>query len=157
MFKRNAGFTLVEMVAVVAMVGLLASISLPVLSIAKKRNQEIELRGALRTIRNALDDYKAASDTGKVEKNAHATGYPAQLALLVDGVPDITTPDRRLRFFLRRLPRDPFADPLLPAELTWGLRSSQSPHDAPEAGLDVFDVYSLSSDKALDGTRYSQW
>ena len=61
------------------------------------------------------------------------------------------------RYFLRRLPRDPFADPELPAEVTWNLRASDSPADAPMPGKDVFDVYSRAAGVALDGTRYRNW
>ena len=61
-------------------------------------------------------------------------------------------------YFLRRIPRDPFfPDPRVPAELTWGLRSSDSPPDRPAPGKDVFDVYSLSPRRAIDGSYYRTW
>jgi general secretion pathway protein G len=60
-------------------------------------------------------------------------------------------------YFLRRLPRDPFADPLLPAGKTWGLRSYASPPDSPSPGQDVFDVYSLTEGEGMDGLPYRQW
>ncbi|OYU92424.1 MAG: general secretion pathway protein GspG, partial [Burkholderiales bacterium PBB5] len=55
------------------------------------------------------------------------------------------------------LPRDPFADPALPAADTWGQRASDSPADAPAAGRDIFDVYTRAPGVALDGSRYAQW
>jgi general secretion pathway protein G len=55
------------------------------------------------------------------------------------------------------MPRDPFADATVPAAQTWGLRSYDSPPDAPQAGRDVFDVRSRSDALALDGTRYREW
>jgi general secretion pathway protein G len=55
------------------------------------------------------------------------------------------------------MPRDPFADPALPAAETWQLRGSHSAPDAPAPGDDVFDVMSGSERLALDGTRLRDW
>ena len=61
-----------------------------------------------------------------------ASGYPPTLQALVEGVEDARSAKKQRIHFLRRVPRDPFVrDPALPAELTWGLRSHDSPHDAP--------------------------
>ena len=76
---------------------------------------------------------------------------------LVEGVATSDEAGAPRRYFLRRLPRDPFADPELPAEETWGLRASDSAPDAPMPGKDVFDVYSRAAGVALDGTRYRDW
>jgi general secretion pathway protein G len=154
---KSRGFTLIEMVVVVMMVAILASAAMPLAALHKRRGQEAELRQSLRTLRNALDDYKRAADAGKVPKKADETGYPPTLRVLVDGVVDPTNPQGARVYFLRRLPRDPFADPLLPAALTWGLRSYSSPPDAPAPGADVFDVYSKAEGMGLDGSPYSQW
>ena len=151
------GFTLIEMVAVVAIVAALSTMALPVLELVKRRAQEMELRQALRTIRTALDQYKLAADARTIEVPAGVSGYPPTLEILVEGAVDPRTPERKLKFFLRRLPRDPFADPTLAPAATWGLRSYDSPADAPQAGADVFDVYSRSPRQAIDGSRYSDW
>lgn len=156
--SRNRGFTLVEMLAVVAIVGVLASAAQPLLLWVHKREQEYELRQALRTLRAALDDYHRAVREGRVSVPAGDNGYPQDLRQLVDGVPLAGQPDAGKRlYFLRRLPRDPLADKGLPAEQTWGLRSYDSPPNDPRPGVDVYDVYSRSEARAIDGSRYRDW
>jgi general secretion pathway protein G len=152
-----AGFTLIEMVVVVMIVGILASAAMPLAALNKRRGQEAELRQALRTLRMAIDEHKRAWDTGRIEKKADASGYPTSLEALVQGVPDASSPTGQRIYFLRRLPRDPFADPQLPAAQTWATRSYASPPDAPAAGADVFDVASRTPGVGLDGQPYRQW
>jgi general secretion pathway protein G len=147
---------LIEMVVVVAIVGVLAAAAQPVLELSQRRSRELELRQSLRTIRSAIDAFKRAADEKRVALEADASGYPPTLDVLVSGVPDARKPGRRIHF-LRRMPRDPFAEASLPAASTWGVRSYASPPDAPAAGSDVFDVYSLSERRGLDGTRLRDW
>lgn len=154
--RPQRGFTLVEMVVVVAIVGILAAAAHPVLALTQRRAKELELRQALRSVREAIDAYKHAVDAGRIKAAADASGYPPSLEALVVGVPDARTPTTR-RYFMRRLPRDPFADASLPAARSWGLRSYDSPADAPAPGRDVFDVRSESDHVALDGTPVNQW
>ena len=155
---RCAGFTLIEMVITVAIVGILASAALPLTELSVKRAKEHQLQEALRQIRTALDDYKLAADEGRIARSDLETGYPKSLVLLVDGVSDQKSPDRKKIYFLRRLPRDPFAtDVALPAAQTWGKRAYASPPDAPREGEDVYDVYSLSSGLGINGVRYRDW
>ena len=156
--RRPIGFTLIEMVITVAIVGILASAALPLTELSAKRAKEQQLQEALRQIRTALDDYKRAVDEGRIARSDLETGYPKSLALLVDGVSDQKSPDRKKIYFLRRLPRDPFAtDVALPAAQTWGKRAYASPPDAPREGEDVYDVYSLSSGLGINGVRYRDW
>ncbi len=158
MTRRSAGFTLIELVVTVAIVGILASIAAPLGALSAQRAKEQELRLALRQIRGALDAYKQAVDDGRIERRADGTGYPATLALLADGVTDVSRPDGRKLYFLRRVPRDPFhPDPELAAQQTWGLRAYASPPDAPAQGDDVYDVYSSSARVGLNGIAYGQW
>ena len=155
---RPIGFTLIEMVITVAIVGILASAALPLTELSVKRAKEQQLQEALRQIRTALDDYKLAADEGRIARSDLETGYPKSLVLLVDGVSDQKSPDRKKIYFLRRLPRDPFAtDAALPAAQTWGKRAYASPPDAPREGEDVYDVYSLSSGLGINGVRYRDW
>ncbi|MEA1648670.1 type II secretion system protein [Nitrospirillum sp. BR 11164] len=72
----QAGFTLVELLVTLAIVGLLATLVLPVAQVATQRTQETELRRALRDIRAAIDAYHRASDDGRIAKEAGTTGYP---------------------------------------------------------------------------------
>ncbi|WP_233584626.1 type II secretion system protein [Aquabacterium soli] len=151
------GFTLLEMVIVVMIVGILASAAVPLTALHQRRQDEAELRSGLRTIRLALDAYKRAWDQGQIEKKEGETGYPPTLDVLVSGVVDIRQTTPRRIYFLRRLPRDPFAPITEPAAATWGLRSYASPPGQPQPGADVFDVYSRTDGAGLDGVPYRQW
>lgn len=152
------GFTLIEMVVTLALVGLLALIALPLYEVTSVRLKESELRLALRQIRTAIDAYKSAADTGMI---AHATGdsgYPPNLEVLADGVKNAADIKQGKLVFLRRLPRDPFAaDASLPPEQTWALRSYGSPPGNPKPGEDVYDVASLSPRRGLNGIPYKDW
>jgi general secretion pathway protein G len=154
--SRARGFTIVELLVVMAVLGVLAAAVMPLGVSLITARKERELRQALWEIRSAIDEYKRASD--KIGIASGATGYPPSLKTLVEGVPD-TRPQARgqIMYFLRQVPRDPFADPSLPAEQTWRLRSYTSPADKPEPGADVYDVKSSSSAIALDGTAYAKW
>lgn len=152
------GFTLIELVVAVAILGILATGLLPLAQLAAQRGREQELRTALRTLRTGIDAYKKAADEGRIEKKADASGYPPELRVLVEGVKDARSTDGKVIYFLRRVPRDPFFDDAsVPAEKTWGLRSYESPPDDPREGDDVFDVYSQSQKIGLNGVPYRQW
>lgn len=156
-WARQPGFTLIELVITVAIVGVLALLATPLMEVTAQRQKETELRLALRQIRTAIDAYHQAVKEKRIESPADASGYPPDLDVLVVGVPDITKPERPKIYFLRRLPRDPMnPDSTLSAGETWGKRSYASPPDAPSAGEDVYDVYSLSDGVGLNGVPYRE-
>ncbi len=156
--RPGHGFSLIELLVVVAIMSILASIGLPLAELAHKRTQEEDLRRSLREIRNALDAYKRLVDTGRIARAADASGYPPRLQVLVDGVPDAQSPQGTLLYLLRRLPRDPLAsDTVTEAADTWTPRSYTSSADDPQPGRDVFDVHSKSAGIGMDGVPYRKW
>jgi len=156
--RREAGFTLMELVVTLALLGLMAMLAAPLSELSVQRQREHELRTALREIRNALDSFKLAADQGLIERKVGDSGYPPDLDTLVHGVTNQKSPAKERMVFLRRLPRDPFAPTDgSPDAGTWGLRSYASPPDAPTSGADVFDVYSQATGTGLNGVAYRQW
>lgn len=157
---RTSGFTLIEMVVTLALVGVVALTALPLYEVTATHLREIELRHALRTLRAALDAYKTAVDMGQISKGALETGYPASLEALVNGVESTqVTPGGRARIvFLRQIPRDPFAaEPAAPAADQWSTRAYGTPPGETMGGSDVFDVASRSTRVGTNGVPYNRW
>lgn len=151
------GYSLIELGVVLAVLATLAVLAAPVAQLTTKRAKEHELRVGLERIRDALDAYKHAVEVGDIQSPGTLSGYPPTLAVLVTGTPSAKDPEHRKLYFLRSIPRDPFAPLSVSAEQTWALRSYRSPADAPQAGEDVYDVHSTSEEVGLDGRPYKQW
>jgi general secretion pathway protein G len=166
--RDGGGFTFIELVVTLALLGVIAMSALPLFEVTGTRMREAELRQALRTIRSALDAYKAAVDLGQIARETGQSGYPPSLEVLVQGIEVVAPPNAvtadgshpmpKLLVFLRQVPRDPFfADPSVAAAQTWRTRAYGSPPDNPQPGDDVFDVSSTSTRVGLNGIPYSDW
>ncbi len=158
------GLTLIEMVVTVAILSILGMLVLPLTQMTAKRTKELELRRDLREILTAIDKYKEDKDfalkQGKAQPTTiNDTGYPKSLTELVEGVPDPSDPSgKKVKRYLRRIPRDPFNsykgdDP----EKMWHLGCNKDKRDGDWCKDDVFDVYSLSEEEAINGTKYKDW
>jgi general secretion pathway protein G len=150
--ESQRGFTLAEMVMVAAVLAILAAVTLPVVKFTTKRSKEMELRHHLRTMREAIDEYKRYSDAGLIPVDLGTDGFPAELEVLVEGVDLVGQVDKKIKF-LRRIPIDPMT-----GDVEWGMRSYQDEPDATSwGGENVYDVYSLSGGMGLNGVPYAQW
>lgn len=150
--RRAAGFTMVELAVVAAMIAILAAMAIPVARYSLRRQKEIELHYQLRVMREAIDQYKKLSDASLIPAKIGAEGYPPDLETLVKGVTLVGQLDKKTKF-LRRIPIDPLTD-----KAEWGLRSYQDDFDSFSwGGQNVYDVYSLSESRALNGTYYKDW
>jgi general secretion pathway protein G len=150
--RNAAGFTLLEMIATMAIMLILVGAAVPALLIQAKRAREAELHRCLRELRSAIDRYKDFSDRGMIPTEADTFGYPPDLDTLVKGVVLKGTANAKYKF-LRRIPVDPMT-----GKAEWGLRSMQDDPDSRSwGGQNVFDVYSLSQGTALDGSKYADW
>jgi general secretion pathway protein G len=141
---------------VVAILAVVATAAIPLGKWNEKRRREGHLRMSLQSMRDALDTYKKYSDEGLItQTDVDQMGYPLSLEELVEGVEivDPNSPDAKTIHLLSRIPVDPFT-----GEAEWGMRSYQDDFDSNSwGGENVYDVYSLSDRKALDGTYYRDW
>jgi general secretion pathway protein G len=124
----NRGFTLLELMIVMAIMGILITIAQPNLKLSIVRAKEAVLRDDLFQIRDALDQYYA--DNGK---------FPSQLA-------DLVNVSERSKSYLRSIPKDPFT-----GDADWITIAL----DGEDGG--VFDVHSASPLIGTDGTAYNTW
>ncbi len=153
------GFTIIELIVVLAVLGILASLAMPLAEVTATRKKEEELRRALWEMRDAIDAYKRAVEEGRVIPRPTTSGYPTSLTALVDGAAVGSSRGGTERiYFLRQIPRDPFyPEPAAPARAHWGLRSYASSPERPEPGDDVYDAYSKAPGKGLNGVPYREW
>jgi general secretion pathway protein G len=145
----DRGFTLIELIVATAILIILTSLAIPLARVSIKREKERELRRALWDMRDAIDRYKDATDRGAIQTKLDSGGYPPDLETLVKGVE--VGPKKLV--FLRKIPVDPMTN-----SAEWGMRSMQDDPDSDSfGGQSVFDVYTKSTDEALDGTKYKDW
>lgn len=153
--RRENGFTYLELIIATVILAIIAAATIPVAQVTSKRLKEMELRRALRMMRDAIDNYKRAVDAGLIggtDVELGSEGYPKELETLVEGVTQVGTPGKKLKF-LRRIPIDPMT-----GSTDWGLRSYQDDPDSTFwGGQNVYDVYTKSNGMALDGTKYRDW
>ena len=153
--RGTRGVTYLELVAVATILMILASAILPLGKVTVQRQRELELRRALRELRRGIDSYKAAVEAGQIggtEVKLGSEGYPPDLDTLVKGVQRVGAVDRKLKF-MRHIPLDPMT-----SGSEWGLRCYQDDPDSTSwCGENVYDVYTKSQAKALDGTIYNSW
>lgn len=152
-----AGLTLIELVIAIAVLGLLASVAVPLAEVTVTRTKELELRRSLREMRSAIDaykdDYEQAVKEKKIIEIVGKSGYPEELVALVSGTEWGGLYPYKKKY-LRRLPRDPFDR----NDNGWGLRSyADAPDSQVWGGKDVYDVYTQHDGVALDGSSYRDW
>jgi general secretion pathway protein G len=168
---KDDGITLLEVLITITILGVLASISLPLAKYGNKRSQELELRHLLRDLRTAIDDFRrdwnrdgeqllgplCIKNKSACKEHTGVTGYPKSLKTLL-GV-ELTGAEASIREtipvrrYLRRIPLDPIT-----ASGEWGLRCYQDPPETQDwCKEDVFDVFSKSDQEALDKTKYRDW
>jgi general secretion pathway protein G len=146
---RQTGLTLVELIVTVAILAILASAAVPLLRFQVKREKERELRGDLRTMRDAIDAYRDAAEKHAFQVKVDSQNLPPDLESLTKG---IDAQGKKLKF-LRSIPVDPMT-----GKADWNLRSMQDePNSDSWGGQNVYDVTSKSQGTALDGTKYSDW
>lgn len=157
----SSGYTFVEILIVASLIMILASAVQPLARVTIQRQREVELRRALRELRTAIDDFQQAAiggggTQGQIPTTAlkpDSEGYPPSLEILVEGVTAANDASGRKLRFLRRIPVDPMT-----RGTEWGLRSYQDKPDSTSwGGQNVFDVYTKSEGRALDGTKYRDW
>jgi general secretion pathway protein G len=150
--SKESGLTLLELIIASAILLTLSSAALPVVKFTIIRTREAELRRDLREMRGAIDEYKDAADANLVRVKVGSEGYPPDLESLVQGV-EYGSGNLKKKRFLRRIPVDPMT-----GRAEWNFQSIQDDPDSTSwSGDNVFDVHSMSTGTALDGTKYSDW
>ena len=150
--SRRSGFTLIELMVTVMIIGILTGMAVPLAKRSIQREREFALKQALREIRTAIDKYHDASTRGFIQMKVGTEGYPESLEVMVEGVDMVGQLNKKLKL-LRRVPIDPMTN-----STDWGLRAYQDdPKSSSYGGENVFDVYTKSEGTALDGTKYKEW
>ena len=157
------GITLIELLVVIAIVGILASAAMPFSRMTVQRTKEIELRGNLRLLRTAIDEFKKDCELKKLSTlegycKPEQYNYPETLEQLTEPL-KLTGAAATVKRYIRRIPRDPMTTLEAPDKTNnWGLRSyTDDPNSSDWGGGNVYDVYSKSEKVSLDGSKYNTW
>jgi prepilin-type N-terminal cleavage/methylation domain-containing protein len=152
--RRASGFTIAELITVVAIIGLLASMVVPVAKFGYRRQKEIVLRERIRKITDAIDRYHDLRVKGQIKEppNMMQGEYPRDFEELLEGVELIDGKTIRL---LRE--RD-LIDPMTGGKEWTTFSTTDEPDTSFSDKNNIFDVRSTSSRLSLDGkTRYNEW
>lgn len=152
--SKVPGFTIIELIVVIAIISTLAIVAVPMIETSVKREKEIQLRRSLRMIRMAIDEYKTFVVKNKIKISDDSYGYPEDLDILVKGIEYRDKKNNaRIKKFLRNIPMDPMTN-----SSDWGLRAYQDKKDSSHwSGENIWDIYTKSGKKALDGSYYKDW
>ena len=114
----------------------------------------------VRQVRTAIDSFHDDWRNGAISKTGDGVsddGFPKTLTVLVEGV-EAGDAKGGVRKYLRRIPRDPFADASKDPEEQWSIRGYQDEADALSWNrIDVYDIRTTSEGTAIDGTSYENW
>ena len=130
MTRRRAGFTLIELMIVMAIIVILVSIAVPLYQKSLIRAKESVLKNNLFTLRTVIDEY--TYDKQKA---------PQSLQDLVS------------EGYLRNVPKDPMTD----SSDTWQVEMEEALQSVSQTEPGIFDVHSGSDKMSLEGTPYSEW
>ena len=128
--KHDAGFTLVELMIVMAIIGVLAVVAIPSYVGAVRQAREAVLREDLHVMRDAIDSYTA--DKQKAPQS----------------LDDLVTEG-----YLRSIP----VDPMTRAKDTWVTSTSDALHSVDQTDPGIDDVHSSSQEQGTDGQPYTEW
>jgi general secretion pathway protein G len=158
--SNSRGLTLIELLVTLVILSILAAAAVPYAELTVRRDKEMELRRTLRQVRTAIDAFHEDWRNGAISKTGDGVsddGFPKTLVVLVEGA-EAGDAKGGVRKYLRRIPRDPFADVTKDPEEQWAIRGYQDETDARSwNGIDVYDIGTTSEETAIDGTPYKNW